>query len=224
MAAGKYPWKICQGADEQLVFQWLDARGLGVDLSAYTLRMQIREPDRTAATAALSLTETPNANGSVIEALTEVIIAPVATTSFVAATATVNAEIGAVGAGFSLDEAEVVYSDTGVPTSARLVTTPVARIGDLARVASSTSNDGDYVISSIVDGDVVRVLGDVTAEAAAGTVALIRYGLIQITLDSVDTAAMDFTVGEYDVEIVDGAGIVTRVLQGTFKVDQEVTR
>ena len=42
MAAGKYPWKICQGADEQLVFQWLDARGLGVDLSAYTLRMQIR--------------------------------------------------------------------------------------------------------------------------------------------------------------------------------------
>ena len=224
MAAGKYKWKICQGADEPLDLQWLDANGLGVDLSTYTLRMQIRTPDRTATATVISLTETPNANGSVIEALTDVIISPVTTTTFTAETATVNASIAATGAGFTVALAKVAYDDDGNSTSASLLTDAVARIGDIARVAGSTSNDGDYVISSVVDADTVRVLGSITTEAAVGTVSLIRQGLIRVTLDSADTEAFDFDTAEYDIEIVDGAGIVTRILQGTVQLDKEVTR
>lgn len=224
MAAGKYTWKICQGADEPLNLQWLDANGLGVDLSTYTLRMDIRAPDRTAATAVISLTETPNANGSVIEALTEVIIAPTATTNFTAETATTDATISATGIGFQATAPTVTYNDSGVPTSASLVTSNVAKIGDILRVAGSTSNDGDYTISGITDADTVSVLESVTTEAAAGTVSLIRYGLIRVTLDSLDTEAFTFDDAEYDIEIVDGSGIVTRIIQGKVKLDKEATR
>lgn len=224
MAAGKFKWKLCQGADEPLNLQWLDANGLGVDLSTYILRMQIRSPDRSAAAPVISLTETPNANGSVIEALSEVIIAPVSATGFTAATAAANAQISATGAGFTVSAAKVTYDDEGNPTSASLITSSVARVGDILRVAGSTSNDGDYVISSIVDGDAVRVLGSITTEAAVGTVSLIRAGLIRVTLDTVDTAAFDFDTAEYDIEIEDASGVVTRILQGTVQLDKEVTR
>jgi tRNA threonylcarbamoyladenosine modification (KEOPS) complex Pcc1 subunit len=49
-------------------------------------------------------------------------------------------------------------------------------------------------------------------------------GTITLTVSATDTAAV--TAGEYvyDIELVSGSGTVTRLLQGCFTVDAEVTR
>ena len=48
-------------------------------------------------------------------------------------------------------------------------------------------------------------------------------GTIIITISAADTAAIDWTEAVYDLELVSGA-VVTRLLQGTITVDQEVTK
>jgi hypothetical protein len=49
-------------------------------------------------------------------------------------------------------------------------------------------------------------------------------GTITLTVSATDTVAV--TAGEYvyDIELVSGSGTVTRLLQGCFTVDAEVTR
>ncbi len=49
-------------------------------------------------------------------------------------------------------------------------------------------------------------------------------GRIDITISAVDTAAMDFDVGVYDLELVSGSGEVMRVVQGKVTLSREVTR
>lgn len=220
MAAGKYKITICQGADLSLVMQWLDKYGLGSSLSGHEIRMQIRSPDRSGAVV-LDLSETPNANGSVIEALTDVLIAPVAVTTFGASNT-----LAATGAGFVASTPRVTYDSSGNPTVAALISTPVARVGDIARIAGSTSNDGDYVIASVVDADTITTLETLTVEAAAGTVSLIRKGLLRVYVNNADSTLLDFETAEYDIEAEDQSfpHYVHRVLQGGVKLDKETTR
>ena len=47
-------------------------------------------------------------------------------------------------------------------------------------------------------------------------------GTIEITITNAQTAALDSS-GVYDLEIVSGSGTVSRVIQGTFTLDLEVT-
>ena len=50
-------------------------------------------------------------------------------------------------------------------------------------------------------------------------------GTITLTVAAADTAALTAPqTGVYDLELVSGAGVVTRLVQGTFNVTPEVTR
>ena len=48
-------------------------------------------------------------------------------------------------------------------------------------------------------------------------------GTIQLTMTATDTAAITWSDGEYDLELVNGA-YVKRLLRGKVKVTKEVTR
>lgn len=48
-------------------------------------------------------------------------------------------------------------------------------------------------------------------------------GRIDVLISATQTAAMDFTSVYYDLEVEDGGGVVTRLLQGTVSLNKEVT-
>lgn len=52
----------------------------------------------------------------------------------------------------------------------------------------------------------------------------INDGLITLTLTSAVTTAITAIQGFYDLEIIDGSGLVTRLLEGQMTISQEVTR
>lgn len=62
----------------------------------------------------------------------------------------------------------------------------------------------------------VDAAGQITITDATG-------GEITIDIPDSDTAGFSFGVGWYDVEIVDGSGNVTRLVQGRINLDREVT-
>jgi hypothetical protein len=49
-------------------------------------------------------------------------------------------------------------------------------------------------------------------------------GTITLTIAAADTAALTSGRGVYDLELVSGAGIVTRLLQGVATISRNVTR
>lgn len=49
-------------------------------------------------------------------------------------------------------------------------------------------------------------------------------GTITLLISAADTEAYTFTTGVYDLEMISPAGTVTRLLEGTIKLDLEVTR
>jgi len=49
-------------------------------------------------------------------------------------------------------------------------------------------------------------------------------GTITLSISASDTAALTQTSGVYDLELVSGGGIVTRLLQGKILLSREVTR
>lgn len=49
-------------------------------------------------------------------------------------------------------------------------------------------------------------------------------GSVVVTISATDTAAFEFTKGVYDLELISGSGVVTRLLEGTVEVSPEVTR
>lgn len=49
------------------------------------------------------------------------------------------------------------------------------------------------------------------------------YKTITLFISATDTAALDFSSGVYDLELVDGSGIVTQLLAGNIYVTNEVT-
>lgn len=58
--------------------------------------------------------------------------------------------------------------------------------------------------------------GGITLGGVAGTIAL--------AVTATDTAALTASRGVYDMELVDGAGKVQRLLQGNIYISREVTR
>lgn len=49
-------------------------------------------------------------------------------------------------------------------------------------------------------------------------------GTITVTLTAAETAAITATSGVYDLELIDAASVITRLLNGTVTISEEVTR
>jgi hypothetical protein len=49
-------------------------------------------------------------------------------------------------------------------------------------------------------------------------------GQVTVSLTATETAALDYNGGVYDLELVDGSDVVTRILEGSATLDKEVTR
>jgi hypothetical protein len=49
-------------------------------------------------------------------------------------------------------------------------------------------------------------------------------GTITLTVSATDTAALTDEEGVYDLELVSGGGVVTRLLEGSVQITKEVTR
>jgi len=83
--------------------------------------------------------------------------------------------------------------------------------GFTARMMARYSVDASVPFISLTTANNGIVLG-----AAAGTITLV--------MNSTATAALLPDNGIYDLEVIDGGGNVTRLLQGNFMVSPEVTR
>jgi len=224
MAAPKYKIKICAGSVYRLNETIREAvTKFGADLigSSAEVRMMIRTPDRTAATAVLSLTQVPTTAGSVLSFTAEEQVAAISVTTFGAAGA-----ITATGAGFT--ETVLVatgLNDNGDPIALEYIELPVVQIGDIARVTGSTTNDGDYRVASLVDTDNITVLPVPAVEAAAGTVEILRQGRFELLITAAESDAFAFDAGEFDIEYVSTPGAQPlRLLQGSVTIDGQNTR
>jgi hypothetical protein len=49
-------------------------------------------------------------------------------------------------------------------------------------------------------------------------------GNVEINVNASDTEGLDAVEGVYDLELISGAGIVDKLLRGTFEIIREVTR
>ena len=72
------------------------------------------------------------------------------------------------------------------------------------------------VASSTVLLELTVVNGRISVNAPAGQLTL--------SISNADTAAMTWRSGVYDLELISGAGIVTRIMQGNATLSLEVTR
>jgi hypothetical protein len=64
--------------------------------------------------------------------------------------------------------------------------------------------------------DVSSSGGEITLGDAAGT--------IEVAIPATETAALTGEVAVYDLELTDGSGVVTRLLEGDVTISREVTR
>jgi hypothetical protein len=97
------------------------------------------------------------------------------------------------------------------------------------------------VITWKADGALVNLTGytarmqiRATAEASTALIELTTEngrialggsaGTITLTISATDTAALTSGRGVYDLELVSGSGIVTRLLQGAVTISRNVTR
>lgn len=71
--------------------------------------------------------------------------------------------------------------------------------------------------------DSATVLLDLTTANAKITLGGVA-GTITVNLTDVETAALAAMLGVYDLELISGGGVVTRLLQGNLIVSNEVTR
>lgn len=88
---------------------------------------------------------------------------------------------------------------------------PIDITGYSARMDIRANIDEDTAIHSMTSANGDIVLGD-----AAGT--------IQLLITAADTEAFDFQTAVYDLELISGAGAVTRLIKGCIELDKEVTR
>lgn len=49
-------------------------------------------------------------------------------------------------------------------------------------------------------------------------------GKVTLTLTATETAALSFSTGVYDLELVSSGGVVTRLVEGTITLSKEVTK
>jgi len=83
--------------------------------------------------------------------------------------------------------------------------------GYTARLMARESLDADEVFLNLTTENGGIVLGD-------------EDGTITLSISAADTSAITATAGVYDLELISGSGIVTRLLQGGIVISKEVTR
>ena len=88
--------------------------------------------------------------------------------------------------------------------------TPVDLTNYTARMHVRSDVESDVILVNLVSPT------NITLGGAAGTIV--------ITIDATTTAGYAFTEGVYDLELVDGSGVVTRLIYGGVEVTPEVTR
>jgi hypothetical protein len=64
----------------------------------------------------------------------------------------------------------------------------------------------------------------VSLSTAAGNMTVNSAGVVTMTISAATTAGLPNGTHVYDLEIESGGGVVTRLLEGKFKVTGEVTR
>lgn len=100
-------------------------------------------------------------------------------------------------------------------TTAGTVTTPVNLTGYSARMQVRETQASTATILSLTSGS------GITLGGTAGTILLEASAT---TTAGVAASSSPQTVYVWDIELVSGAGYVTRLLEGNFFVDPEVTR
>lgn len=65
---------------------------------------------------------------------------------------------------------------------------------------------------------------DLTTDPGGGITLGGSEGVITITVDAADTAALNFTSAVYDLELLSPTGVVTRLMEGKVTLKKEVTR
>ena len=71
------------------------------------------------------------------------------------------------------------------------------------------------------DMEAASALVELTTEN--GRIAITpNTGTVSLTISAADTAALQFS-GIYDLELIGGTGVVERLLQGNFNLDENVT-
>lgn len=108
-----------------------------------------------------------------------------------------------INQGATLAKAMTYYMLDGV--------TPFNLTGYTARMQIRPS-----VASSTVLANLTTENGGITLGGAAGTIVL--------NMSAADTAALNFDVAVYDLEIISSGGVVTRLLAGNVTLCKEVTR
>jgi hypothetical protein len=93
---------------------------------------------------------------------------------------------------------------------------PYDLTGYTARMQVRPSKDSPTIIIGL--GAVTEPKGTITLGGPAGTIDL------EISAANTATLTASNTPYVYDLELVSGGGVVTRVLEGNFKVSAEVTR
>lgn len=88
---------------------------------------------------------------------------------------------------------------------------PLDLTGYSARMQVRSSVGSDTVLLELTTED-----GGIVIDALTGT--------IELRVDAVASAAITWTQGVYDLELVDTDGFTTRLAQGSVNVDREVTR
>lgn len=101
----------------------------------------------------------------------------------------------------------LTYTDNSTPA------VPIDLSGYTARMQIRAQQADTAVI---VGGDLTTENGGITLGGAAGTIAL----LITDTI----TTAFTFSNAVYDLELIDGSGIVIRLLTGSVTLSTETTR
>lgn len=98
----------------------------------------------------------------------------------------------------------LTYTDNSEPA------VPINLTGYTARMQIRLKQTDTNFIEELTDGN------GITLGGAAGTIALF--------ISDTDTAAFTFTNAVYDLELIDGSGIVIRLLTGTVTLSTETTR
>lgn len=102
---------------------------------------------------------------------------------------------------------------------------------DFSHVVGLTNSDGSvfnltgYTARMQIRSTVASVA--VLFELTVGNGRIIMNGAagqLTLTITSIDTTAMTWRSGVYDLEIVSVAGVVTRIMQGNATLSLEVTR
>lgn len=100
-------------------------------------------------------------------------------------------------------------------TTSGTVTSPVDLTGYTARMQVRETQASTATILSLTSGS------GITLGGTAGTILLEASATTTAGVASADTPQ---AVYAYDLELVSGAGYVTRLVEGNFYVDPEVTR